>query len=177
MIRAEWSPKKGFYKFGTKTQMLGEDHPIFGDAISLIRNSYEEGLSKVFREQKYQNTVAFFEYYGPNSFAGNHPDPESERKVTLIDVSPFKKGILDPNDFIDLFSHLGRPYVCYYGKANNDFVQQVKNSTLSGMSEEGVVCKGFKDKKIIMFKIKSDKWLDKLKSFCKDDSKLFEHLS
>lgn len=176
-IRAEWSPKRGFYKFGTKTQMLGEDHPMFGGSIKLIRDTYEEGLAKVFQAEKYQSVVAFFEYYGANSFAGHHID--IERKVTLIDVSPLRKSILEPSEFIDLYGHLGIPNVCYYGKANNEFVQQVRDGILSGMTFEGVICKAksdTRDIRPIMFKIKNQAWLTKLKEHCKEDLKLFESL-
>lgn len=177
-IRAEWSKKRGFYKFGTKTQMLGEDHPMFGQAIPLIRSTYEEGLSKVFAEQKYENVVCFFEYYGPDSFAGHHK--LEQMQVTLLDVSPLRKGILEPTEFINLFGHLGIPKVLYYGKANSIFEEQVRNSTLEGMTFEGVICKAKSDNKTpmpIMFKIKSRAWLDKLKTFCKEDEKLFEQLA
>lgn len=177
-IRAEWSKKRGFYKFGTKTQMLGEDHPMFGKAIPLIKSTYEEGLSEVFTEQKYENVVCFFEYYGPDSFAGYHN--LEQMQVTLLDVSPLRKGILEPAEFIRLFKHLGIPKVLYYGKANSIFVEQVRNGTLSGITFEGVVCKAKNDKRIpipIMFKIKSRAWLDKLKDYCKDDEDLFELLA
>jgi hypothetical protein len=56
----------------------------------------------------------------------------------------------------------------------------VKQSTLKGMTFEGVVCKGANDKATkmpIMFKIKSKAWLDKLREYCKGDNQLFEKLS
>jgi hypothetical protein len=61
-----------------------------------------------------------------------------------------------------------------------DLFDRVKQSTLPGMTYEGVVCKGTNDKLTrmpIMFKIKSRAWLDKLKEHCKGDDKLFEKLS
>jgi hypothetical protein len=48
------------------------------------------------------------------------------------------------------------------------------------MTFEGVVCKGANDKKTkmpIMFKIKSQAWLDKLKEHCKEDEALFNKLA
>lgn len=174
-IRAEWSKKRGFYKFGTKTQMLGEDHPIFGEAIPLIKNTYEEGLLEVFSRKRYENVVCFFEFYGSHSFAGWHE--KEPHQVTLFDVSPLRKGILGPTEFIDDYQHLGIPKVLYYGKANSDFVQQVRNGTLPNMSYEGVIAKGMINDKLIMFKIKSQAWLNSLKDYCKDDKELFEQLA
>lgn len=59
-IRAEWSKKKGFYKFGTKTRLLGTDDPIFGEAIGLIHKTYGESLTKVFKDEKYERAICNF---------------------------------------------------------------------------------------------------------------------
>lgn len=100
---------------------------------------------------------------GKSSFAGQHDEAE-EHTVTLIDVNPFKKGILPPKTFIDLFGHLDIPNVVYQGKVNYSFVQQVRNSKLPGMTFEGVVCKGSRKKNhLVMFKLKSRAWIEKVK--------------
>lgn len=177
-IRAEWSKKRGFYKFGTKTQMLGEDHPMFGQSIPLIRSTYGDELSKVFAKAKVESVVAFFEFYGPNSFAGHHLD--EPKKVTLLDVNYFKKGMMNPDEFIDTFGHLEIPRVLYYGKANKIFEEEVRTGKLEGMSFEGVICKGKAERGSpapVMFKIKTRAWLERLKEHCKGDEKLFELLS
>lgn len=178
-MRAEWNSKKGFYKFGTKNQMIDEKTMPFGRAIPLIKEKYEKDLTMVFEEQKWKDAICFFEYYGPSSFAGTH-NFEEAMTVTLIDINPYKQGILPPTQFIKLFSHLDIPKVCYEGHVTVDFFDKVKQSTLPGMSFEGVVCKGANDKLTkmpIMFKIKSNAWLNKLKDYCKGDEKLFERLS
>lgn len=177
-IRAEWNSKKGFYKFGTRNQLMDENTQPFGQAIPIIRNKYEKELSLVFKEQRWQDAICFFEFHGPNSFAGNHLETD-EKTVTLFDVNPYKKGILEPKEFIKLFGHLDIPRILFEGKANSTLMDQVKNSTLTGMTFEGLVCKGQNDKKTkspIMFKIKSQAWLDKLKTFCKGDENLFNKL-
>lgn len=178
-IRAEWNKKKGFYKFGSRTQLIDASHKPLGKAISLIKEKYEKDLSDIFIDQKYQDVLCFFEFYGPSSFAGNHLETE-EQSVTLIDVNPFKQGIMEPNEFIKLFGHLDIPKVLYQGMVNASLFDAVKQSTLSELSFEGVVCKGASDSKAkmpVMFKIKSQKWLDKLKELCKDDEVLFNKLS
>ena len=178
-IRAEWNSKRGFYKFGTRTQLTDEKTMPFGRAIPLIREKYEADLTKIFKELEWKDALCFFEYWGPSSFAGNH-NFEEKMDVTLIDVNPYKEGILFPADFIQLFGGLDIPKVCYEGYVTTELFDGVKQSTLKGMTFEGVVCKGANDKATkapLMFKIKSKAWLDKLRDYCKGDDQLFEKLS
>lgn len=175
-IRAEWNNKRGFYKFGTRNQLTDEKTMPFGRSIPLLRKKYEADLAKVFKERGWKDAICFFEYWGASSFAGNH-DFEKPMDITLIDVNPYKKGILVASDFIKLFGHLDIPRVCYEGYVSTELFDQVKQSTLPGMTLEGVVCKGDEDGRPVMFKIKSKAWLDKLREFCKDNESLFERLS
>lgn len=177
-IRAEWSKKQGFYKFGTKTRLLGPDDPVLGSAIDLICQTYGDGLGQVFSKKKYDRVICFFEYYGSKSFAGQH-DISEPHQVTLFDVNPYKQGIMEPNAFIDTFGHLGIPKVLYYGNANSFFVEDVRSRKLEGMTFEGVICKAKNDKKTvmpIMFKIKSLEWCTRLREHCKGDEHLFNQL-
>lgn len=178
-IRAEWNSKKGFYKFGTRNHLMDEKTMPFGRAIPLLRQKYEEGLTKVFRELNYRDAICFFEYWGRDSFAGNH-NFDKPMDITLIDVNPFKQGILNPAEFLERFGHLDIAKVCYQGYVTTELFDQVKQSTLPGMSLEGVVCKAANDKYTkapIMFKIKSNAWLQKLKDYCGSDDTLFDKLS
>lgn len=178
-IRAEWSSKRGFYKFGSRTQLIDENTKPLGKSIQIIRDKYEEDLSMVFKEHKWRDVICFFEYHGPNSFAGQHKNND-DLTVTLFDVNPYKEGILEPREFIRYFSHLDIPYLLYEGRANASFVRKVRESSLRGLTFEGVVCKGANDKKTkmpVMFKIKTKAWLDKLKLFCKGDEELFNKLA
>lgn len=178
-IRAEWNSKRGFYKFGTRHQLMDEKTPPFGASIPLLRDKYEQDLGKVFKEQGWKDAICFFEYWGPSSFAGNHNFQE-KMDITLIDVNPYKQGILEPEPFIQLFGHLDIAKVCYQGYVSVELFDQVKQSTLPGMTFEGVVCKAASDTNArmpVMFKIKSRAWLDKLKEYCKGDERLFEKLS
>jgi hypothetical protein len=177
-IRAEWNPKKGFYKFGTRTQLIDEKTAPFGRAIPLLREKFEDDLSLVFKEQKLKEAICFFEYWGEDSFAGNH-NFEKPMNLSLIDVALYNQGILPPTQFIKQFGHLDIAKVLYEGHVCVDLFDKVKQSTLKGMSFEGVVCKGANDKKTkapIMFKIKSQAWIDKLKDFCHGDASMFERL-
>ncbi len=172
-IRAEWHPKKGFHKFGTKTRLLDPNEKPFGQAVELIKNKYEE-LNSIFSRERYPSAISFFEFGGPESFAGNHG--EGPHDVVLFDVNPFKKGILPPNEYLKLYGHLDIAKLLYHGKANAPFVQSVENGTLQGMTFEGVVCKGMNKKLLTMFKIKNRAWIEKLKEQCKDNEQLFNQL-
>jgi hypothetical protein len=174
-IRAEWSSKRGFYKFGSRNQLIDEKNKQFGEAVTLIHDKYESDLAMVFKENRWRDVICFFEYYGPSSFAGQHIDSE-QKTVTLFDVNPYEEGILEPRIFIKLFGHLEIPKVLYEGKANFSFVSKVKSSALNGMTFEGCVCKGCDNGRLIMFKIKSTAWLNKLRDFCKNNTALYNKL-
>ncbi len=178
-IRAEWNSKKGFYKFGTKTQLIDESSKPFGVSLQMIRDKFEKDISQICNDHKWKDAMFFFEFHGPSSFAGGH-NFEEDMTVTLIDVNPYKQGILEPAEFINLFGHLDTPKVLYEGFVTTELFDQIKQSTLPGMTLEGVVCKGASDTKAkmpIMFKIKSRAWLEKLKDFCKGNDRLFDMLS
>jgi hypothetical protein len=177
-IRAEWNNKKGFYKFGTKNHLIDANSKPFGISVALIKDKYEADLAKVFTDNKWKDTMCFFELCGASSFAGTHSftDPLD---VTLIDVNPYKQGIISPFQFVEKFGHLDLPKVLYQGRITTDLFDQIKQSTLPGMTFEGVVCKGDdtnKTKMPVMFKIKSKAWLEKLREYCKGNESLFAAL-
>jgi len=174
-IRAEWCKKKGFWKFGSRNRLLTEDQGIIYKAKDLIFERYGDDLAEVFKEKKYQKALCFFEFFGPNSFAGTHQEDDAH-EVVLFDVNPFKKGILGPADFIKEYGHLRTPRVLYTGKANEQLYNSVKSSNLEGMTDEGVICKGVRSRQTIMFKIKSDDWLQRLMKHCAGDMNRFNRL-
>ena len=100
----------------------------------MISDLFLEELNNIFRNERYEKVIAFFEFYGPNSFAGHHPDPVEDMKPTLIDVAPYKKGIIPPKEFVKWFGHLDIPKLLYRGKANENFVRSVRRSELEGMT-------------------------------------------
>lgn len=176
-IRAEWNKKKGFYKFGTRTQLMDEKTMPFGQAIPLLKDKYERDLAMIFEERGWRDAICFFEYWGQDSFAGAH-NFEKPMDIILIDVNPYKEGILPPTQFIKYFGHLDTAKVLYEGQVSVELFDKVKQSTLPGMTGEGVVCKGCNEKTRmpVMFKIKSQAWLNRLKEYCKGDEALFNKL-
>lgn len=174
-IRAEWRKKNGFYKFGSRNCLIDENHPELGESIGLFMAKHAQPLEKIFTGERWQQAIAFFEFWGPNSFAGQHVDEPHD--VILFDVNQDKKGFVPPNDFIKKFGHLGIPRMLHHGRANSEFEEAVKSGTLDEMTFEGVVCKGVrKGRHLTMFKIKSQAWVDKLREFCAGDEQLFKRL-
>jgi hypothetical protein len=177
-IRAEWSSKrKGFYKFGSRRKLIDVNEPILGKSIDLIVSGFEKKLSERFIAAGYESVVCFFEFYGPLSFAGQHVDSD-HHQVALIDIAPYKKGILPPKAFIDLCDDLDTPRVLHVGPIDQSFQDNVMNGTLEGMTFEGVVCKYLSKngKMTEMFKIKNIAWLNKLKELCGKDEGKFNEL-
>lgn len=178
-IRAEWNKKKGFYKFGSRHQLIDENTAILGKSIQILKDKYEEDLSRIFVDKKWKSVICFFEFHGPNSFAGRHADGD-ELTVTLFDANPYKEGIMMPTEFIETFKHVDTPKILFEGHITKEFIDKVKDSSLKGMTAEGVVCKGKNDTKAripIMFKIKSNAWMNKLMEYCKGDLTLFNKLA
>lgn len=176
-IRAEWSRKTGFTKFGTRKRLLDENEQPLGEAIPLFMEKYAEELDKVFRKNRLEKMTAFFEFYGANSFAGFHENEPHE--VMLFDIHQYKKGMLPPKEFLKLVGDtVPTVPILFEGKATQEFIQSVKESTLEGMSLEGVVCKGGLDnrRRPVAFKIKSQAWLDKLKTKYADNPALMQKL-
>lgn len=140
-IRGEWRRKKdGFWKFGTKTRLLRpEEHPA-NKAPDLIRERYG-GLDGVFKKAGYQKVTCFFEFYGPQTYRGQH-DPSDEYEVLLFDCWPESNGgILNPTEFVDLVGEFPRPDLLYRGRNVEELLEAVHEGTLVGLSSEGVVCK------------------------------------
>jgi len=171
-LRFEWSRKRGWWKFGTRRRLFDVNDPEFGQAIGIFLAKYGDDLVAIFTSKRYRGTekaVVFCEFYGPRSFAGWH-HPDDVPTVTMIDVAVHKKGIVLPRDFVDDFGHLEIPSVVYEGKFGKQFVEDVREGRLSGMTGEGVVAKGVNVGKkkspqhgLWMRKVKTRWWLEELK--------------
>ena len=171
-IRVEWDNKLskkstqtlGFKKFGTRNQMINNVNENFGDSVDIFYDKYAEELNQIFRTNPtYRNSrkiTIYLEYYGENSFAGQHYKND-KKDLVLFDVELFQKGFIEPKKFISDFSHLGIPDVVYRGEYNQELINQVRNNEF-GLSE-GVICKGSLNKKVWMVKIKTNQWLDIIK--------------
>jgi hypothetical protein len=177
-LRYEWHKKRGWSKFGTRQRLFDANDPHFGGAIDLFLSTYAEGVERVIRDNKdyrgVDEAIAFCEFFGPSSFAGQH-DPSEPKTLTLFDVNIHKRGIVPPRDFIRNFGHLGIPRVVFEGNFGPQLISDVREHRLA-VTCEGVVCKGILHGKrksdqhgLWMSKIKTKTWLTKLKEFAAND--------
>lgn len=176
-IRSEWNRKRGFDKYGTRARLLGVDDEIFGEAIPLINNKFVEPLHEVFKRAGYERVTCYFEFFGPNSFAGWHADEAHE--VRIIDIEIYKKGILHPKDFCKLTHNLPRAELVTTVPRSQvrEIKEEVWNGGLKGVTFEGVVMKGPKIlHHPVMVKAKSKAWISRLKDKCRGDEELFKQL-
>lgn len=161
-LRFEWSKKSGWYKYGTRTRLFDHTDEIFGPAINIFQDTLACPLDEIFKNQRYESAVVFAEFYGKNSFAGLH-DPTENKFLSLIDVAPYKKGILGPKEFVDLFGHLNIAKFLGVYFWDQDFIQEVRQGKFLDDAFEGVVGKSGKDHKLFMAKAKTQAWVDKVK--------------
>lgn len=168
-LRWEWSPKRSWYKYGSRTQLFDESSEQFKDAIPLFKNGMADDIVSAITKEfgKTERIVAFTEYFGPSSFAGWH-DPTEQKDMVLIDVSVYKKGFLLPQQFVNLFGQqTWAAKHIYSGPMDEGFVMSVRHSTPTSEYHvnEGVVCKG----DTWNAKIKTFAYLNKLKNRFGDD--------
>jgi hypothetical protein len=150
-LRWGWAPKRGWYKFGTRTQMFDASHELFGQAIPIFQDIL--GPQIVLRardwEKGVQRIIAYTEFFGPGSFAGRHVQ-DAPKTLRLIDVELYKRGIMKPRDFVKCFGDMSDiAAVVYEGNLNKQFIDDVRNGVYPVW--EGVVAKG-------------DDWMCKIKT-------------
>ena len=156
-LRFEWSKKRGWYKFGIRKRLFDETDITFGEAIPLFMETLADPLCSIAKKARWESVVVFCEFWGEKSFAGLH-EPKDNKKLTVIDVAPYKQGILPPKEFLNLFGEYGPKY---FGIINwtRGFVKEVRNGNLD-TTFEGVVGKNIDGNKIVMYKAKTQKWID-----------------
>ncbi len=174
-IRAEWDSKKGFQRFGTRKLQIDAESPFFL-AARLIRDRFEDQLTDSFKQAGYKSATCFFEYFGPNSFAGTHRDPMDQMDAVLLDVNIYRFGLLPPERFLTEFGHLNTPTFFGVRKLDREFVGDVKSGELDGMTFEGVIGKRYSKNKVWMVKIKNRKWIEKLRLECTNEEEFKRRL-
>ena len=51
-MRFEWTKKRGWFKFGSRTQMIDSSHDFLADSIPLFMNTLAEPLQNIFKKHK-----------------------------------------------------------------------------------------------------------------------------
>ncbi len=163
-ICCEFNKKKGAWKFGSKTVLIDETHDVFGEVPNLIKTKYEKDILHLMKKNRLESITCYFEFFGPNSEFGIHQ--KEEHDIVLFDCFIPKIGIIDSKEFINIFGKLDIPNLVHVGKINKEFIENVWNFNIEGITKEGVVCKGKFDKRLeapYMFKLKTKLWLDRLR--------------
>ena len=160
-LRWEWSRKRGWNKFGTRTELFHPSHPLWGQAIPLFEEIKDDIVRRV-KESDWtlrgiERITVFTEFFGPSSFAGTHEENEP-KELRLFDVYLFKKGMMPVKWFVENFGDA--PYAAqevYRGNLNKEFISDVRAGKYPVV--EGVVAKGDG----FRVKIKTNAYLAKLK--------------
>ncbi|MFA5299608.1 MAG: hypothetical protein WC389_15575 [Lutibacter sp.] len=168
-LRWEWNKKRGWYKFGTRTRLFDFRDEDYGEAIPLFLNGLALDLEYIFKSEyrNLESAVAFTEFWGKLSFAGKHIKGDT-KFITLIDIAPYKKGIISPWDFVKIYGGLSSTaQFIYEGILSKQFIDDIRNNKYP--VNEGVVCKGVGKTGIWMAKIKTYQYLTKLKEMYAND--------
>ncbi|MEH1800775.1 RNA ligase family protein [Nostoc sp.] len=175
-----WEPELGWYAFGTRRDRFDLDdmgiaqfnkaHPGLEEAAEIFNRDFAKSLERLFRENlnyQYPEITVFTELFGTNSFAGMHRK-DDQKKLILFDVQT-EKYIINPEQFIQDFSHLDIAQVVYRGKLTSQFIDDVREGKY-GVAE-GVICKGgsSNSNNLWMVKIKTYAYMEKLQQAFKDD--------
>lgn len=176
-FRAKYTQQKGFNLFGTRTQLIDESSPYWSDMVVQFKNNLLSPLTDFFKKSKdyrdFREIIVYCEYLGENSFAGRHE--EEPHKLVLFDVlvGHKQRKFVKPREFRKTFQHLVEiPEIIYEGNLNESFIQDVRENKFN--LKEGVICKGTETSgafmgNIWMCKIKTQAYLDKLKSVFHED--------
>ncbi len=158
-LRFEWSKNQGWYKYGTRTHLFDKNDAEFGKSITYFHDVLAAPLAHVIKDEKCTSAIVYCEWFGPNSFAGWH-EATDEKKLVLFDVNIHKKGFVSPKTFVDTYSPIvPTAEVVYQGILDEEFFHSVRNQEHG----EGVICKGGERHKLWMAKIKTLKYLERLK--------------
>lgn len=170
-LRFEWSKKRGWHKYGTRKRLFDETDQVFGKAVSIFHGTLAKELDYVIRRERWQHVVAFTEFHGPRSFAGQH-HPGDDHVVSLIDIAVDKKGILDPREYLRKVY----PNVSYRAEWlgrmgwNEELVRVVHDGEWKKITSEGIVGKYMDGKRLMMLKAKTKAWKDKVKDLYGDQA-------
>ena len=173
------APASGFEAYGTRRdrftispdgiKQFNQAHPELEQVIYWWDEPGTMQLLNIFLEKnpKYNSAkeiIFFTEYFGPNSFAGSHRKVDPMQLV-LLDVQ--KDGVLiPPADLINDFSKFNLARVVFQGKFTGQLFVDVRKGKYN--VAEGVVVKGMVDNQVYMAKIKTEAYMERLKTKFQD---------
>jgi hypothetical protein len=160
-LRFEWSRQRGWFRWGTRHQVIDETHPVFGEGMPLFREHHADGIERVARAERWEAVVAFAELWGPGSLGGRYV-PGEPKRLSLFDVSPHRRGLLGPVRFLELFG--GHDGPAYLGEEtwDDELVARVRAGAFPGVTFEGIVGKAGDGHALVMAKAKTEAWVQRI---------------
>ncbi len=169
-IRVKYTTKQGFSLFGSRHELIDRSNEFLGEAIDIFRNDFENILVSIFKKHfsTERELIVFGEFFGSQSFAGQHEDNDP-KQIVLFDILVGHKNrhFLLPTDFIRIFSNeVNTAKVIYQGNLTDGFITDVRKGVYQ--VNEGVVCKGLDrtgafSGNVWMCKIKTYAYLNRLR--------------
>jgi len=158
-LRFSWDQKQGWYEYATRTRSLPQDHQLYREGYEIFLERFADAIAAVASRQGWKRLDAFFEFYGQNSFAGRH-DLNEAHTITLLDLAPNTRGLLNPLEFLEWFNDL--EIARYLGQVewNEAYIEAVRAGSIQGVTFEGVVAKA--EDKQRMAKAKTQAWIDRV---------------
>ena len=158
-VRAQWSAKTGWYKFGSRHRLVELSDPEYGPAVEHFHAELGAPLAALAKKTRARSLTVFMEWFGPTSLGGFHT-PGEELSLAVFDAFDPQKGFLSPNEFRKLFED-AVPTPRYLGpqRWTRGYVQRVRAGEVES-SFEGVVAKNYLGTRFQLSKAKTQAWLD-----------------
>lgn len=161
-MRSEWNRKRGWYKHGRRKGLLDDSNPALTVVPELFEATLAEPLERLAKDNRWAHLVVFYEFWGPESLAGQHGENDPKR-LTLFDAAVDKKGFLGPAEFRKTFEDVVDS-ARFLGRVNwtRGYVEQVRQNEVEGITFEGVVAKAGLKHDIVRAKAKTQSWIDRV---------------
>lgn len=178
-IHWTFKPGEGWQEYGvrrdrydintTGVRAFEAAHPELAGAHKLWDqdSKLEDFLNSNPKYNTAKEIIVFTEYFGPNSFAGQH-DPKDTKQLIIFDVQVDGK-IIPPDQFVEDFKQFNIARIIFQGKFSGQLFVDVRKGKYD--VKEGVVVKGIFSSQVYMAKIKTEAYLDRLKKEFKDNWK------
>lgn len=161
-MRSQWSRKRGWYKHGKRSGLIDDSNPHLVVVPELFEKTLAEPLTKLAVDNKWEDLIVFYEFWGNRSLAGLHFENDP-KFLTVFDAAIDKKGITGPARFRKLFAdNVPTPRlldICHWTRGYMDLVREGK---ISGITFEGVVAKAGEGHDIVRAKAKTQAWINRV---------------
>lgn len=173
-----WRQDDGWVGFGTRRSRypltshgvaeFQREHRPLRDAINIFEEIVKPTSNYLLsaKYEKSQEIIVFTEFFGDNSFAGSHVDEEPKTLMVIDVLTDF--GFLPLHQFVGDWgcgNHIPEkhfPRILYSGKYSGQLVEDIRNNKYG--VKEGAIIKGMIRDKLHMVKVKTNDYMQKLKS-------------